>query len=122
MSIVLWTRLEALEKRVAALEAAAAVKKIYPLAPPPLARSNAMRKAEGEQLREEIRRIVGAHAGPKPLSACAVHRELSSRSGGKTLALRTVQWHLRAIRNAPGFAVSDPEESPMRGVDALKRN
>ena len=104
MSIVIWTRLEALEKRVAALEVAAAAKKLEPLAPPPLAGSNAVRKAESERMREEIRRIVGSHAGDEPLSAGAVLRGLASREGGKTLALRTVQWHLRAIRNAPSVA------------------
>jgi len=104
MSIVLWTRLEAVEKRVAALEAAAAANELEPLAPPALTRSNAMRKAEGERIRDEIRRIVDAHSGPEPLSAGAVHRELSCRGAGRTLALRTVQWHLRAIRNASSIA------------------
>jgi len=76
MSIVVWTKLEALEKRVAALEAAKADVKPEALGPIPFARSNAMRKAESERLREEIRRIVGTHAGHKPLSAGAVRREL----------------------------------------------
>jgi hypothetical protein len=109
VSIVLWTRLEALEKRVAALEDAAKAAEKNSLAEPVslgLARSNAMRKAEGERLREEIRRIIGAHAGPKSLSAAAVVHELSSRAGGRTVALRTVQWHLHAIRNARSVALN----------------
>ena len=104
MSIVLWTRLEALEKRVAALEAAKADVKPEALAPPALRRSNARRKAEGEQLREEIRRIVCCHTGHKRISAGAVLRELLSKAGGRPVALRTVQWHLRAIRNASSIA------------------
>jgi hypothetical protein len=110
MSIVLWTRLEALEKRVAVLEEAAKMAEKH--APPEpassvasaLAQSNATRKAEGERLREEIRRIVGAHSGSQPLSAAAVLCELLSRAGGRSVALRTVQWHLRAIRNTPSIA------------------
>jgi hypothetical protein len=70
MSIVLWTRLEALEHRVAALEAnqaaakAAVFQKSEGVAPA-LVRSNATRKADGELLRGEIRRIVDEHAGPR---------------------------------------------------------
>jgi hypothetical protein len=115
MSIVLWTRLEALEKRVAALEASAVPKKAEPRPPAALTQSNAIRKAEGERLRDEIRRIVGSHAGPEPLSAGAVLRELSSREGGRTVALRTVQWHLRAIRNTPSIATHPSERTSKVG-------
>ena len=121
MSIVLWTRLEALEKRVAVLEEAAKMAEKH--APPEpassvasaLAQSNATRKAEGERLREEIRRIVGAHSGSQPLSAAAVLCELLSRAGGRSVALRTVQWHLRAIRNAPSLAQRSERVSKIGG-------
>jgi hypothetical protein len=82
MSIVLWTRLEALEKRVAALEGSAVVKKPEPLPHVALMQSNAMRRAEGERMRDEIRRIVSSYASPNPLSAGAVLHELSSRPNG----------------------------------------
>jgi hypothetical protein len=104
VSIVLWTRVQALEERVAALEAGQAAARAA--APEEmacrraLARSNATRKAEGEQLRGEIRRIVAAHAGPERLTARAVLHVLPRDSRGRLPALRTVQWHLSAIRNA----------------------
>lgn len=109
MSIVLWTRLEALEHRVAALEANQAAAKAAVLqksegVAPALARSNATRKAAGEQLRGEIQRVIAAHVGPKPLTAPEVLRALSTNGGIKPPALRTVQWHLRAIRNDDGVA------------------
>jgi hypothetical protein len=69
MRIVLWTRLEAREKRVVALEEAAKVAERHSLPEPTasaasaLARSNAIRKAKGERLREEIRHMAGSHAG-----------------------------------------------------------
>jgi hypothetical protein len=103
MSITVWVRLEAVEKRVAALEAA--------IKPPPtpaqvLARSNASRKASGERLREDIRQVVRGHTGPKPITASGVRVALSSSNArdGKLPALRTVQWHLTAIRNARSCA------------------
>src|SRR5215469_13363158 len=121
MSIVLWTRLEALEKRVAALEAGS-VKKAEPLPPGGLAESNAIRKAEGERVRAEIRRIIETHGDAKPLSARAVLRELSSKSGTKTLALRTVQWHLHAIRNARALHEPRSEVDRRRELNQNLRN
>jgi hypothetical protein len=108
MSIVLWTRVEALEERVAALEAVQAAARVaaaeQTACAPALARSNAMRKAEGARLRGDIRRIVAAHAGPEKLTACAVLDVLSKDAPGRLPALRTVQWHLCAIRNDDGVA------------------
>jgi hypothetical protein len=107
MSIVLWTRLAALEHRVAPLEAtqaaAVATERSVPTTAA-LARSNARRKAEGERLRGDIRRIAAAHAGPTRLTARAVLHVLSRDSRGEPPALRTVQWHLSAIRNDDGVA------------------
>lgn len=106
----------------ATLEAAKAVEKLEALAPPALTRSNAIRKAECDRMREEIRRILHTHPGAKPPSARAVLRELSSRSGVKTLALRTIQWHLHAIRNATGLHESRSEVVGAVKVESKPRN
>jgi hypothetical protein len=63
-----------------------------------------MRKAQGERLRGEIRRIVAAHGGPEKLTACVVLDVLSKDVHGRLPSLRTVQWHLSAIRNDDGVA------------------
>jgi hypothetical protein len=86
MSIALWVKVEALEKRLEALERAHAA------AVDPLRERNARRKTDGARLREMIRESGETNA-KRALQALG-------RAGVAPLpALRTVQWHLRAIRN-----------------------
>jgi len=65
-------------------------------------RANAERQAQGARLRQLIRAIVESHTGPERLTAKRILRQLAAMDGatlGRELpSLRTVQWHLRAIR------------------------
>jgi hypothetical protein len=61
-------------------------------------RNNALRRAEGAQLRAEIERILAAHPD---FSAKHVLKALASVDLGRQTppSVRVVQWHIQAVRN-----------------------
>lgn len=93
----MWNEIEALKARVAelALECAKASNREH------LHQRNAMRQADGARLQEAIRQILVNHPGPGRMSAKHVLRALEGVDipRNEPPKLRTVQWHIRAIRN-----------------------
>jgi hypothetical protein len=88
------TVVKALQVRVQALEH---VRAPAPAAPP---RNNALRRAEGAQLRAAIERILAANPD---YSAKHVLKALAAVDlGRQTLpSVRAIQWHITALRNTP---------------------
>lgn len=95
MSIALWNKVEDLAKRVEALEQTRAPSR----AEPRRGRNNADRQAEGDRLRAAIDGILGAH--PEYTAKQVLREILAVDLGRQELpSVRTVQWHIRHIRNA----------------------
>jgi hypothetical protein len=63
-------------------------------------RNNALRRAEGAQLRAAIEQILSTHP---EYSAKHVLKALASIDLGRQTppSVRAVQWHIKALRNAP---------------------
>jgi hypothetical protein len=105
MSIALEAKVVQLEKlieehnkRIADLERARAV-----AARESLRSRNATRQAEGSRLRSAISAILTAH--PEYATAKHVLRALPLSDLGRSEppSVRTVQWHIRAVRNAASY-------------------
>jgi hypothetical protein len=100
LSIALWAKVEQMEKRIQALENASAPS---PSGPP---RNNAARQAEGGRLRIAIEGILAAHPN---YTAKYVLKALAAIDLGRQSlpSVRTVQWHLKTLRNTTRIARGD---------------
>lgn len=99
MSVALWTKVEDLAKRVAALEQMLTASK----APPRSRRNSAERRAEADWLRTTIEGILAAHPeyGPKHVLKALASIDLGRQA---LPSVRTIQWHLQSLRNSPRIA------------------
>jgi hypothetical protein len=105
VSIALWTKVEDLAKRVATLEQLLATSR----KDPPRRPNNAARRVEGDKLRAAIEGILTAHPG---YSAKHVLKALATVDLGRQAlpSVRTVQWHLKALRNTSRIARAERSE------------
>jgi|SRR5450759_4591679 len=82
------------------LERVRALEHVKAPSPGTLPRNNALRRAEGAQLRAAIERVLATHPD---YSAKHVLKALAAVDlGRQTLpSVRAIQWHITALRNTP---------------------